>query len=52
VSTIYSISAGDIKYEALEPEEDTRIHTVLGYKTGKCLYLYPAGSVQGQGKSN
>ena len=36
-----SISAEGIKYEALEPEEDNTIYTVLGYKSGKYLYLHP-----------
>jgi PLAT/LH2 domain len=37
-----SVSAADIKYEALEPEDDTNIYTFLGYKSGKYLYLHPA----------
>jgi hypothetical protein len=37
-----SVSAADIKYEALEPEDDTTVYTFLGYKSGKCLYLHPA----------
>lgn len=37
-----SVSTEGVKYEALEPEDDTDIYTVLGYKSGKCLYLHPA----------
>ena len=37
-----SVSAAGVKYEALEPEDDTNIYTVLGYKSGKYLYLHPA----------
>ena len=37
-----SVTAGGVKYEALEPEEDNTIHTFLGYKSGKTLYLHPA----------
>ena len=35
-----SVSAAGVKYEALEPENDSTIYTVLGYKSGKCLYLH------------
>jgi hypothetical protein len=37
-----SVIAAGVKYEALEPEDDTTIYTTLGYKSGKCLYLHPA----------
>lgn len=37
-----SVSAAGVKYEALEPEDDTTVYTTLGYKSGKCLYLHPA----------
>jgi hypothetical protein len=37
-----SVSAEGVKYEALEPEDDTTIYTILGYKSGKYLYLHPA----------
>jgi hypothetical protein len=36
-----SVIAAGVKYEALEPEDDTTIYTTLGYKSGKCLYLHP-----------
>jgi hypothetical protein len=36
-----SVDAAGVKYEALEPEDDTTIYTVLGYKSGKYLYLHP-----------
>jgi hypothetical protein len=36
-----SVTAADVKYEALEPEDDAAIYTTLGYKSGKCLYLHP-----------
>lgn len=39
-----SVIAAGVKYEALEPEDDTTIYTTLGYKSGKCLYLHPAGN--------
>ena len=35
-----SVTAAGIKYEALEPEDDSTIYTVLGYKSGKYLYLH------------
>jgi hypothetical protein len=37
-----SVLAEGVKYEALEPEDDSTIYTILGYKSGKCLYLHPA----------
>src|ERR1044071_4587865 len=37
-----SVSAAGLKYEALEPEDDAAIYTVLGYKSGKYLYLHPS----------
>ena len=37
-----SVIAAGVKYEALEPEDDTTIYTTLGYKSGKCLYLHRA----------
>jgi len=37
-----SVGAEGIKYEALEPEDDPNIYTILGYKAGKYLYLHPA----------
>jgi len=43
-----SVSAAGVKYEALEPEDDTTIYTTLGYKSGKCLYLHPARNRQGR----
>jgi hypothetical protein len=35
-----SVTVAGIKYEALEPEDDTAIFTKLGYKSGKWLYLH------------
>jgi len=35
-----SVSAAGVKYEALEPEDDPAIYAVLGYKSGKYLYLH------------
>ena len=37
-----SVNAAGVKYEALEPEDDTTIYTYLGYKCGKCLFLHQA----------
>ncbi|CAN5453667.1 hypothetical protein BH18THE1_BH18THE1_14880 [soil metagenome] len=44
-----SVSAAGVKYEALEPEDDTTIYTFLGYKSGKYLYLHPAWNGGGPG---
>jgi len=41
-----SVIAAGVKYEALEPEDDTTIYTTLGYKSGKCLYLHPARNTE------
>jgi len=43
-----SVSAAGVKYEALEPEDDTTVYTTLGYKSGKCLYLHPARNREGK----
>lgn len=40
-----SVSAEGVKYEALEPEDDSTIYTVLGYKSGKCLYLHKHNAI-------
>ena len=42
-----SVSAAGLKYEALEPEDDAAIYTVLGYKSGKYLYLHPSQKREG-----
>ena len=39
-----SVNAAGVKYEALEPEDDSTIYTYLGYKCGKYLYLHPTRS--------